>query len=104
MGFVYLARNRVNNRRYVGKTVGTLSRRKSKHERGAIRGDIKVPFVQAIAKYGKEAFEWCVLFESSDEKELLRVERVMIATLRTKTPRGYNVTLGRGEFWIQAFR
>lgn len=90
MGCVYLARNRVNNKRYVGKTTKTLSKRARQH----IKPSHPTLFHKAITKYGPENFEWTVLFEGDDNKELMRVEVAMIAMLQTKMPRGYNLTHG----------
>jgi len=94
MGYVYLARNRINDKRYVGKTVGNLAKRISKHQSLSKHKCGSSIFLKALAKYGPESFEWTVLFEDDDAETLLEVEKVMIAMLRTKSPRGYNLTNG----------
>jgi group I intron endonuclease len=94
MGCVYLARNRTNGKRYVGKTVKSLSTRMGGHVSRAKTDRGGMAFTRAIAKYGPEQFEWTVLLECGDNEELLRVERAMISMLRTKVPRGYNVADG----------
>ena len=54
-GIIYLATNQINGKRYIGKTVGSLSRRRSHH---GCRG---YAFYNALKKYGKQAFTWRVL-------------------------------------------
>ncbi len=93
MGVVYAARNTVNGKVYIGKTVTTLKRRKAWHLAAAGRGDGWY-FHQAIRKYGPEAFSWGVLFESDDQDELFRMEIKFIADCGTKRPGGYNLTDG----------
>jgi group I intron endonuclease len=92
MSCVYLARNLVNNKRYVGKTIMPLGSRVSNHCTRAKKST--TPFARALTKHGPEHFEWIVLYESDNDTDLLRVEVVMIAMLRTKVPRGYNLTNG----------
>ena len=94
MGCVYIARNRVNNKRYVGKTVKLLCQRMSGHVWAAKRNRGNMVFHKALNKYGQNGFEWTVLFEGDDEKELGRVERAIISMLRTQLPFGYNTTAG----------
>lgn len=94
MGCVYLARNRVNEKRYVGKTIYSLAIRSSNHAAIAKQGKSRMYIAKAIAKYGPEQFEWTVLLESENNEELCKVERVMIAMLKTKVPKGYNLTDG----------
>lgn len=93
MGVVYIARNTVNNKCYVGKTVATISVRKRWHQATASRGE-GWSFHRAIRKHGREAFAWDVLAESNDPAELGRLEQHHIAQLKTKSPHGYNLTDG----------
>ena len=94
MGCVYLAKNRVNGKRYVGKTIGPLEKRMVYHLLAAKHKANTTLFTRALAKHGAAAFEWIVLFEGDNDSELLRVEREMIAMLRTRSPKGYNLTDG----------
>lgn len=94
MGCVYVARNRINNKRYVGKTLSTLSLRIQRHFATARRGRGGMAFAKALVKYGEAAFEWTAVFESDDNLQLCDVEKQMVAALQTKGPLGYNLTDG----------
>jgi group I intron endonuclease len=98
MGCVYLARNKVNGKCYVGKTIHDLADRRKSHERDALGG---VPWIfhNALRKYGFDAFEWSVLSEDGDDEWLLLMEQKWIRRLGTKTPNGYNMTDG-GEGFV----
>lgn len=94
MGCVYIASNKLDRMKgYVGKTVLTLEERKRRHEYAAEKGRGEY-FHAAIRKYGKEAFEWEVLFESDDAVLLSVAEETCIVELGTKVPNGYNLTDG----------
>jgi len=93
MGFVYLARNKVNGKLYVGKTTLSLKHRAALHVREAFM-DASTLFHRALVKYEVQNFEWAILFESSDNDALLCNEVVLIAMLHTRAPRGYNLTRG----------
>jgi hypothetical protein len=93
MGIIYLARNTVNGKGYVGKTVQTMEFRRACHQKDAIanRGYY---FHKALRKYGFDAFEWSVLYEDGDNDVLCIMETRMIRRLGTKIPNGYNMTDG----------
>ncbi len=94
MSCVYLARNIVNSKGYVGFAFD-LERRKQGHARSAEDGSLLV-FHCAIRKYGWDAFEWSILFEDDDnDREWLGWwEKKFIRELKTKVPNGYNMTDG----------
>lgn len=94
IGIVYKAKNRINGKEYVGQTVQSLySRRKQGY------GDTK--FGRAIKKYGRDNFDYTVLWEleSEDKTELIHnlniLEEIEIG-VRDLTDRdyGYNTKLG----------
>lgn len=93
-GCVYQARNKLNGKCYIGKTVQRLSRRRWAHERNADRKNTSCLLHKAIAKYGKDSFEWSILFQSKDNDILLQMEVVFIRDRNTKVPQGYNLTEG----------
>jgi len=93
MGCIYLVRNKVNGKGYVGKTIRRFRDRKRMHERDAERG-IGFIFQRALRKYGFDAFEWKMVVEEDDEKELNELERLFIKRWNTKAPNGYNLTDG----------
>jgi len=95
MGIIYLARNTVNGKGYVGFTFD-LERRKQGHTRDATDGS-KLAFHCAIRKYGWKAFEWTILFEDDEEGDRDWMgwwEKKFIRELGTKCPNGYNMTDG----------
>lgn len=93
MGCVYCATNKINGKKYVGKTVGLLFDRKMIHYYDTRNGS-KLYFHNAIRKYGEDAFEWEILFESDNDEILLKEEMVEIICLKTKGEFGYNCTDG----------
>ncbi len=93
MGCVYLVRNLINDKKYIGKTIYKLEERKRGHKYETNRKSNK-PFHNALRKYVFDVFEWEILFESDSEEILLRVEKIEILEYKTKTPNGYNLTDG----------
>lgn len=93
MGCVYLARNTVNGKGYVGKTIKDLDERKEMHQWHAYDGS-PFYFHRAIRKYGWDAFEWSILAEDDDDGWLLLLEQKWIKRLGTLLPNGYNMTAG----------
>lgn len=93
MGVVYRATNDKNGKVYIGKTVGSLERRRKQHEH-----DAKAPkyiFHRAIRKYGKDSFTWDVLYESPDDADLCEIEIVEISEHDSTSPEcGYNMKGG----------
>lgn len=95
MGCVYHAINRVNGKRYVGKTSQSFSDRQDQHRASSERG-AQYPFSRAIRKYGFDAFDWVVVFESEDEAKLLLVEGIEVRRENSIVPNGYNGMPGGG--------
>ena len=99
MGIIYCARNIVNNKKYVGKTVQELADRWEGHLKFAYtdRG-WNIYFCRAIRKYGEESFELSVL-ETVDNEALNSAERRWIKELNTIDHFvGYNSTEGGEGF------
>lgn len=98
MGCVYLARNKDNGKVYVGKTVKTLRERRNIHHFHAAKGENGQKyfyFQKAIAKHGREQFEWIILFKSGDDKELCLWEEYFIEQYNSCDPsKGYNLSYG----------
>jgi group I intron endonuclease len=90
---VYLVTNRVNGKRYVGKTVRTLERRWYEHVTHSHGGSEEMTLYQAIRKHGADAFELSVLEECANEEQLDEAERKWIRELGTFR-REYNMTEG----------
>lgn len=91
---VYMARNRLNGKGYVGKTKRTLEQRVKEHAHAAEIGS-QQPFHRAIRKHGFEAFEWFVLADDAQTEQQLNEQEVhQISRWRTFGPGGYNATKG----------
>lgn len=94
IGIIYKAKNKVNSKEYVGQTIQTLNNRQKQGY-----GDTK--FGRAIKKYGKENFEYTILWEleADDKLELIHnlniLEEIEIG-IRNLTDRddGYNTKMG----------
>lgn len=56
LGFIYCAKNLINNKIYIGQTTTSLKRRISGHYHSANTND-KLYFHKALRKYNKEDFE-----------------------------------------------
>jgi group I intron endonuclease len=93
MGCIYMARNKVNGKRYIGQTICTMEKRRFEHENSARAGVVR-PFYAAMRKYGFDSFEWKVLFHDVDQRDLYSVEQRLIVLMKTKAPNGYNLTDG----------
>ena len=93
MGCVYLVRNKVNGKGYIGKTLNGMEKRRKGHEHAAEKGS-KLPFHRALRKYGFENFEWIILFGDLEEEEIDEFEMICIKKTKTKAPNGYNLTDG----------
>lgn len=96
MGCVYSATNIRNGKRYIGKTVKTLARRKAQHLSCARKHTDDYLVHKALIKYGYECFHWEVFVESSSPVILADLERKAIAYFGTQAPEGwgYNLTTG----------
>jgi group I intron endonuclease len=86
---VYIARNKVNCKEYIGITRLTLEARQQKHLTNALAGH-GGKFYAAIRKYGTEAFRFSVLRRCASYKEALDCEREFIGSIGP----AYNMTWG----------
>lgn len=91
---IYVATNKINGKKYVGKTYN-FEKRKREHLYD-INDDI--PFHRALKKYGFENFEWKIIDRAETEKEIIEKEIVWIKELNTcihaTNSNGYNITIG----------
>ena len=100
-GIIYLAKNLINNKVYVGQTINSLTRRKSAHLLAAYSAKDNLYFHKAIKKYGEDSFEWKILKEFNLEtKEELKLalnesEKFFITLYDSNSSeKGYNLTSG----------
>jgi group I intron endonuclease len=93
--YLYLVRNTVNGKGYVGITTQPLHSRWQRHYSNAKTGGAQA-LARAIRKYGKEAFTVKMLAEAPDWDALLVMECAAIEAYSTFAPtgHGYNLTLG----------
>lgn len=99
-GSVYVVTNLINGKRYIGKTVLTLTKRWSAHRGHAERRANTMILHAAIRKYGHENFEISQLCCARDNL-LPRLETFFIKSMGTRIEfgHGYNMTDG-GEGMI----
>lgn len=89
-GIIYLAKNTISNKCYVGKTIRTLELRKREHFIITVKADYK--FGKALQKYPESTWEWSILAEVPIE-ELNEYEKFFIKDLDTYK-KGYNSHIG----------
>lgn len=91
--FVYMITNKVNGKRYIGKTVNPKVRWYM-HQRDARQGKGHV-IHRALRKYGVMNFEFQVISSHLSEEAAYQAEQETIALLKTTTKEGgYNLNEG----------
>lgn len=98
---VYLRRNKVNNKVYVGITVKTPEQRAGKNGKWYLQ-NTRNKFARAIKKYSWDAFETTIIATGLNEKTALAYERFWIAVFDSYK-NGYNSTPG-GDCTSDEFR
>ena len=103
--FVYLIRNVVNGKMYIGKTSGSLKERWGQHIADSKRRS-RTYLGRAIIKYGPQAFTIEELERCTNEEDLDRCEAKWIQTYRSdQRDIGYNLTTGGdGGVWTDPKR
>lgn len=93
MAYIYLIKNNINGKCYVGKTLKSPKERFSEHLYDAYKPtEENRPLYRAIKKYGKDNFSLRVLEECTDG---LASEREIWYIKKLKTyAHGYNATIG----------
>lgn len=97
MGYIYLIKNRVNDKIYIGQTKRTIELRWKEHLYEASKSINKqCPyFHRAIKKYGEKSFEIIQLDTASTKEELNLKEIYYIKLYNSNNPLvGYNLTKG----------
>lgn len=87
-GYIYLIENKINGKKYIGKTYSSIEKRWKEHIKDRIRFDR--PLYRAMNKYGIENFsiqelEYC---ENLEEREIYWI------SFYDSYHNGYNATLG----------
>ena len=95
MGYIYCITNLVNQKKYVGKTIYSVTERFKEHCRDSKRERCeKRPLYDAMNKYGIENFKVECLEEVDDSTVLSDREIYWINELQTYGSKGYNATKG----------
>lgn len=94
MACIYCLTNKVNQKRYVGKTAGTAEARWKGHQYAAAKGATLL-LSYAIRKHGADAFELSIV-ETCEITQLNERERYWIQCFDSyvSSGMGYNMTLG----------
>lgn len=90
-GKIYLRRNRLENKDYVGQTTQQGDLRWKQHIADAIAGRTTCSFSAAILKFGPAAFDELILATAKEQEELDLLEILFIEALKTtNSVFGYN--------------
>ena len=93
MAYIYQIINKINGKRYIGKTVNTIQDRWNEHKKDYTKESCRHrPLYRAMNKYGIDSFEISQIEECSYQ-DLNRQERYWIEFYGT-FKNGYNATLG----------
>ena len=100
-GEIYIIKNFVNGKRYIGQTVQGSQERFSQHIREAYakgRKEYNYCLSRGIRKYGKESFDYAVLADKVPLDKLDLVEEHYIDMYQTTNPElGYNNSIGHRD-------
>ncbi len=89
IGFVYLIRNNINGKCYVGKTTRTVASRWRQHKTEMRICRYDSPLYNDMREFGVSAFEVAVLGECDSQRRLAQIERAFIRRYKSVTE-GYN--------------
>jgi group I intron endonuclease len=94
IGCIYIVKNNVNFKVYVGQTTRDFDVRWRQHQNDAKCGK-DYNLGKAIRKYGIENFSAHIAATASSKDDLYRLETCWIISLRSNNPKfGYNMTFG----------
>lgn len=97
MFIIYQITNKVNGKRYIGKTGRTIEKRFKEHIYASMYDESKlsVYFLKAIRKHGANSFEIKEIDRTEDKDVACYLEMFWITSLKTFVPKyGYNTTFG----------
>ena len=89
IGYIYIATNKINGKKYVGQTRQKVKRRMKQH----LYVKHNLPFVNAYQKHPEYFDIWFTDFE---KENLTFWEEFYIKKFNTRWPNGYNLTNGGG--------
>ena len=92
MNLVYVIRNTVNEKKYVGVTTQTLEKRWKQHLREIKENKNNMLICKAIKKHGIDKFYIEKIYDCDSEEQMLFFESFLIAAWKTtKRDNGYNI-------------
>lgn len=91
-GIVYMAKDRFNNKIYIGATRKSLTERSKMHFASA-KADSGASFHTAIRLYGNDNFDWSILAFCENDADLRRTEEDFIRKTNA-CAFGYNIKIG----------
>lgn len=95
IGIVYIIKNKVNGKIYIGATLGTLANRWKWHiEKSILKNVRKGSIQEAISIFGKKNFTKKIIKRSKYLSELSKLERHYIKKYNSMEPNGYNLSTG----------
>lgn len=102
---IYIIKNEINNKVYIGQSINIEKRIKEHFWKAQNKKDVSynTAIHQAIRKYGKENFSWKILQECTEE-ELDSLEKKFIKEYNSLTPNGYNILEGGQKIRVIANR
>jgi group I intron endonuclease len=92
IGSVYLIKNKINGKCYVGKTARDIGDRIYEHFKPSNKYCRRLR--NSIKKYGKNNFEVEIIYQTKDLDDLNNKESFFIRYFNTIHPGGYNLTVG----------
>ena len=94
MGYIYVRKNKINGKQYVGQTKRSVEDRYAEHIQEALNTNKNLHLYNSIRKYGIENFQFEVL-EECLKSELNNKEKYYISLFNSTDPKkGYNLTTG----------
>lgn len=93
---IYLIKNNINNKKYVGQTIQDINLRFKRHCDKS-KSNMSMPICKAIQKYGKENFSIKILCFCNSLELLNEMEKYYCYLLKTFSPNGYNLKAGNGK-------
>ena len=98
---VYKITNKINGKKYIGKTEYSLEHRWNRHLSSARNGS-KFRFHSAIRKYGEDCWDLSVIetYLTEDENFINDKETHFIKLFESDTKKGYNATSGGTGGWM----